>query len=76
MEYCVSVWNLQYKGGITKMEKIQNKMSEFLMNGEQMSPDERNLLSNTFSHEERRTRGNLNNTGRCYEFRLRTLFQI
>ena len=61
-DYCISVWNPQYKGDITKMEKVQNKMSRLLVNGERMSHDERNCLLHISSHEERRAPGYLINT--------------
>ena len=62
LEYCMSVWNPQYRGDVLKMEKVQNKMSKLLVNGERMNHEERNRSLIISSHEQRRARGDLINT--------------
>ena len=42
MEYCVELWNPQYKGDIIKLEKVQNKITKLMNYGNTMSPAERN----------------------------------
>ena len=59
IEYCVQVWNPVYKGDITKLEKVQNKLTKLLPHGKVMTPLERNEMMGLTTHETRRLRGDL-----------------
>ena len=61
LEYCVEVWNPKDRGGVVKMEKIQNKMSRMLRNSNHLNPEERNKILGITSHEQRRLRGDIIN---------------
>ena len=61
MEYCIEVWNPKAQGDINKMERVQNKMTRMLNNGNRMTHDQRNSMLGISSHEQRRLRGDLIN---------------
>jgi len=61
LEYCVEVWNPMFEEDIRKMEKVQNKMTKLIRNGNQLTPDQRNQHLGLTSHQTRRMRGDLIN---------------
>ena len=61
LEYCVELWSPRFVGDISKMEKVQNKMTKLLHHGNILTPQERNNVLGITSHEQRRLRGDLIN---------------
>ena len=59
LEYCVQVWNPEYLGDKSRMEKVQNRFTRLLRHGNVMSPKERNEVLGITTHEIRRLRGDL-----------------
>ena len=57
LEYCIEVWNPQYQGDINKMEKVQNRMSRMMRQGNRLLPAQRNLALGITTHQQRRLRG-------------------
>ena len=61
IEYCIELWNPEYKLDQDKLEKVQNKMTRLLKFGKIMEPNERNKMMNIPSHYDRRVRGDMIN---------------
>ena len=57
----MELWNRRFVGDISKMKKVQNKMTKLLLQGNILTPQERNNVLRITSHEQRRLRGDLVN---------------
>ena len=59
LEYCIQMWNPVYAGDIERMEKVQNRYTRLVINGQSMTPAQRNHRLGITSHRTRRLRGDL-----------------
>ena len=59
LEYCVQAWNPVYSGDIDLIEKVQNRFTRLLPQGNSMTPTERNEALNITDHKTRWLRGDL-----------------